>query len=109
MWNDENVFFCVPLSSFFQRADTLGKIYRLQRKSISIGLEYEIGGKAYPLPLIPDTPSPMMRNQSESFTFHLLNRIVQEEIYKDCIDMCFRILAHYLATNKLHTPDTTPP
>jgi len=48
----------------------------------------------------------MVRDGFNSGTFLFLRKIVQEEVYQDCIDCCIRMMSQDLLTNKLNRPDT---
>lgn len=55
--------------------------------------------------LIPDTPCSVMRNLFQPLRFHLLHRVVQDEVDQDGIDYHARVPPEDLASDELDAPD----
>lgn len=57
--------------------------------------------------LVPDAPGSVMRKWFVASGFQLLHAVVQEEIYKNRIDLSARMATQDLPTYQLNAPDTT--
>ncbi len=54
---------------------------------------------------VPDAPRPVMGYQLSSVGLHLLDQIVEEEVYQNGIDVRVGVLAQDLSPDELHAPD----
>lgn len=56
-------------------------------------------------PSVPYAPGPMMRDGFLSFGFHLLHKVVQEEVDQDGVDLDLGVVPFDLSPDQFDTPD----